>query len=104
VRDAEGKEELKNFGAENVLVQESMTFQNDIAELTQRLETTAVFDGVGAELVNRIAPSLPPHATVYSYGVLGKESLFSIDGRLLMAKDLALKSFSNFRSPTVRNP
>jgi len=104
VRDAEGKEELKNFRAENVLVQESMTFQNDIAELTQRLETTAVFDGVGAELVNRIASSLPPHATVYSYGVLGKESLFSIDGRLLMAKDLGLKSFSNFRSPTVRNP
>jgi len=60
VRDAEGKEELKNFGAENVLVQESMTFQNDIAELTQRLETTAVFDGVGAELVNRIAPFSAP--------------------------------------------
>jgi hypothetical protein len=27
-----------------------------------------------------------------------------IDWRLLMAKDLTLKSFSNFRSPTVRNP
>ena len=43
-------------------------------------------------------------ATVYSYGVLGKESLFTIDGRLLMAKDLTLKGFSNFRSATVRNP
>jgi NADPH:quinone reductase len=104
VRDTEGKKELENFGAENVLVQESMTFHNEITELTQRLETTAVFDGVGAELVNRIAPSLPPHATVYSYGVLGKESLFTIDGRLLMAKDLTLKAFSNFRSATVRNP
>jgi len=34
----------------------------------------------------------------------GKESLFTIDGRLLMAKDLTLKGFSNFRSATVRNP
>jgi NADPH:quinone reductase len=103
-RNEKSKKDLKNFGAENVLVQESMSFQNDIAEITRRLETTAVFDGVGGELVNRIAPSLPPHATVYSYGRLGKESLFSIAGDLLMAKDLAIKSFSNFRSTTVRNP
>src|SRR6516165_4129111 len=44
VRDEEGKEELKNFGAENVLVQKTKTFENDIAEITRRLETTAVFD------------------------------------------------------------
>jgi hypothetical protein len=50
VGDAVGKEELKNFGAENVLVQESMTFQNDIAELTQRLETTAVLTVLGLNL------------------------------------------------------
>jgi NADPH:quinone reductase len=68
------------------------------------LETTAVFDGVGAELVNRIVQSLPPHSTVYSYGALGKERFFSIAGDHLMAKHLALRSFSNFRSPTVRNP
>jgi NADPH:quinone reductase len=104
VRDEAGKEELSEFGAENVLVREAKTFQNDIAEITRQLGTTAVFDGVGAELINQIAPLLPPHATVYSYGRLGKESLFSIAGDLLMAKDLTLKSFSNFRSATVRNP
>jgi NADPH:quinone reductase len=103
VRDQEGKDELQNFGAENILVQESKTFQDDMAEITRRLETTSVFDGVGPELVNRIAPSLPPHATVYSYGGLGNERLFSIATDLLMAKDLTLKSFSNFRSTTVRN-
>jgi NADPH:quinone reductase len=104
VRDEEGKEELKNFGAENVLVQKTKTFENDIAEITRRFATTAVFDGVGAELINGIVPSLPTHATVYSYGALRKERLFSIAGDLLMAKDLTLRSFSNFRSPTVRNP
>jgi NADPH:quinone reductase len=104
VRDEEGKEELKNFGAENVLVQKTKTFENDIAEITRRFETTAVFDGVGAELINGIVPLLPTHATVYSYGALGKERLFSIAGDLLMAKDRTLRSFSNFRSPTVRNP
>ena len=104
VRDEAGKEELSEFGAENVLVREAKTFQNDIAEIARQLGTTAVFDGVGAEIVNRIAPALPPHATVYSYGRLGKESLFSIACDLLMAKDLTLKSFSNFRSATVRNP
>jgi len=103
VRDEKGEEKLKNFGAENVLVQEGKTFQNDIAEISQQLETTAVFDGVGAEIVNRIAPSLPPHSTVYSYGRLGQESLFSVSWDLLMAKNLTLKSFSNFRSPTVQN-
>ena len=104
VRDEAGQKELKNFGAENVLVQESGTFQNDMAELSRQLETTAVFDGVGAEVVNRIAPALPPHATVYSYGRLGKEGAFSIAWELLMAKDLTLKSFSNFRTTTVQNP
>ena len=87
VRDEEGKEELKNFGAENVLVQKTKTFENDIAEITRRLETTAVFDGVAAGLINGIVPSLPAHATVYSYGALGKERLFSRAGDLLMAKD-----------------
>ena len=72
--------------------------------MSRKLETTAVFDGVGAEIVNRIAPSLPPHATVYSYGRLGKEGAFSIAWDLLMAKDLTLKSFSNFRTTTVQNP
>ncbi|MBV8216518.1 MAG: zinc-binding dehydrogenase [Verrucomicrobia bacterium] len=104
VRDEAGEKELKDFGAENVLVQESTTFQNDIAELARQLETTAVFDGVGAELVNRIASSLPAHSTVYSYGRLGKETLFSVAWDLLMAKDFSLKSFSNFRSTTVQNP
>ena len=104
VRDEAGKEELSEFGAENVLVREAKAFQNDIAEIARQLGTTAVFDGVGAELINQIAPLLPPHATVYCYGRLGKESLFSIAGDLLMAKDLTLKSFSNFRSATVRNP
>jgi NADPH:quinone reductase len=104
VRDEKRKEELKNLGAENVLVQTAKTFESDVADTTERLETTAVFDGVGAELVNRIVRSLPLHSTVYSYGVLGKERLFSIASDLLMAKHLTLRSFSNFRSPTVRNP
>jgi NADPH:quinone reductase len=104
VRDEEGKAELKNLGAENVLVQTAKTFESDIAEMTERLETTAVFDGVGAELVNRIVGSLPLHSTVYSYGFLGKERLFSIAGDLLMGRHLTLKSFSNFRSPTVQDP
>jgi NADPH:quinone reductase len=103
VRDEEGKEQLSSFGAENVLVQKAKAFENDIIEITRRFETTAVFDGVGAELINRIVPSLPAQATVYSYGALGKERLFSVAGDLLMAKDLTLRSFSNFRSSTVRN-
>ena len=104
VRDEQGKQELRNFGADYVLVQESKAFEENITEITRRLETTAVFDGVGAELVNRIAPSLPPHATIYSYGRLGSESFFRIAGEVLMAKGLSLKSFSNFRSGTVKNP
>jgi len=104
VRDEEGEEKLKNLGAENVLVQEGKTFQSDIAEISRGLETTAVFDGVGAEAINRIAPSLPPNSTIYSYGRLGKEGIFSIAWDLLMAKNLTLKSFSNFRSTTVQNP
>ncbi|MBV9875450.1 MAG: Zn-dependent oxidoreductase [Verrucomicrobia bacterium] len=104
VRDEQGKQELRNLGADNVLVQESRSFEQDIADITRRLETTAVFDGVGAELVNRIAPSLPAHATIYSYGRLGTEGFFRIAGDVLMAKDLSLKSFSNFRSATVQNP
>ena len=101
VRDQAGKDKLKALSAQNILVQDDPNFLAGLAEMTERLKTTAIFDGVGGELVNQIAPLLPRSSTVYSYGFLGKESNFNLPSELFMAKNLTIKSFGNFLSPTV---
>lgn len=102
VRTEAARDELQKWGAEHVIVTDD-NLTDTLAALSAKLKTTAVFDGVGGELLTRIAPSLPPNSTVYFYGFLGGAIPFSMPSALFMMKNLTLRRFSNFDTDTVKD-
>ncbi len=95
---------LRSQGGKHVLVTSDKDFESNLGKLAAELGTTAVFDGVGGELTSRIAPTLPMYSAIYFYGFLGAAAPVTISSRLIMAKNLVLKRFSNFASETVADP
>ncbi len=102
VRTPAAKAELQRRGIEHVVVNQE-GFLSELADLAARLGATAVFDGVGGELVTGMAPILPLNSTVYFYGFLAGAAPIALPSVLFMMKNLTLKRFSNFESATVRN-
>ncbi|OUJ15584.1 zinc-binding dehydrogenase [Acetobacter sp. DsW_063] len=103
VRSEQAGEILRRSGAEHVLCTKANDFERHFSSLADRLGATAVFDGVGGELINRIAPLLPSGSTVSFYGFLGGASPISIPSALFVTKTLEMKGFSNFNSVTVKD-
>jgi NADPH:quinone reductase len=103
VRSESAKATLEHAGVEHVIVTED-GFAERLGALAAEHSTTAVFDGVGGELLSKIAPSLPMHSTVYFYGFLGGAAPVSLPTALFMMKNLTLRRFSNFESATVKEP
>lgn len=103
VRNEEGKKELEQLGAKNILVQSNVDFKQQLNQLSQELKATAVFDGVGGEILNTIIDVLPFGSTIYAYGYLGGQTSFSFHTSILM-KGITIKGFANFRTQTVQNP
>jgi NADPH:quinone reductase len=105
VRDEAGRQKLRGLGADEVVAQSDASFDTKALAAIERRAATAVFDGVGGALLTRLAPRLAQSSTVYSYGYLGGHDVpLQIPTTLLMTKALTLRSFSNFASPTVRDP
>jgi len=102
VRTEGAREALCRLGAEHVIVT-SEGFTDTLSVLSAELGTTAVFDGVGGDLLTRIAPVLPMNSTIYLYGLLGGAAAVSIQSVLFMMKNLTLRRFSNFESRTVKD-
>jgi NADPH:quinone reductase-like Zn-dependent oxidoreductase len=94
---------LEALGGENVVVQSDNGFAQQLSETAKRLEATAVFDGVGGEILNTITDCLPNGSTIYCYGYLGGKTPLSFHTSILM-RGLTLKGFGNFRTKTVQNP
>lgn len=102
VRTEAARQALRRSGLEHVIVTEEGC-TDTLATLSAELGTTAVFDGVGGDLLGRIAPSLPMNSTIYCYGFLGGAIPFSMQSVLFMMKNLTIRPFSNFNSRTVRD-
>jgi len=102
VRTEAARETLGRLGAEHVIVTRE-GFTDTLGALSAKLGTTAVFDGVGGDLLTSIVPVLPMNSTVYFYGFLGGAVPVSIQSVLIMMKNLTLKRFSNFESRTVKD-
>ena len=100
VRTEAAREALRRTGAEHVIVA-AEGFTDKLGPLSAELGATAVFDGVGGDLSGKIAPCLPMNSTIYIYGVLGGSAPLSIQSVLFMMKNLTVRRFSNFESPTV---
>jgi NADPH:quinone reductase-like Zn-dependent oxidoreductase len=103
VRAESAREELREHGADHILLTTDVDFDKEFGDLSQRLGATAVFDGVGGEMVGRLAPILPMNSTFYFYGFLAGGAPSSITTMLFMTKNLTMKRFSNFESPTVKD-
>jgi NADPH:quinone reductase-like Zn-dependent oxidoreductase len=63
-----------------------------------------VFDGVGGDLVGRVAKVLPSGSTIYAYGFLGGNRPLDFPTMLLLIKSLTLTYFGIIFHPTVRDP
>ena len=100
-RNEAGREKLRGLGADDVV----LLADPDVKAVIECRAATAVFDGVGGALLTQLVPRLAHGSTVYSYGYLGGHDVpLQIATTLLMTKALTLRSFSNFASPTVRDP
>ncbi|MGY0036619.1 hypothetical protein [Pedobacter sp. NJ-S-72] len=104
VRNAESKKQLEELGAKNIVVQSEQHFGLQLKKMAQELETTAIFDGVGGEILNQIIDMLPNDSVIYSYGYLGDQIPLTIQTSTLSLKNLIIKPFSNLKTNTVQNP
>jgi NADPH:quinone reductase len=103
VRSPRGREALRALNVEHVLATSDEDFDTKFQQLAEQLKTTAVFDGVGGELISRIAPHLPIDTAVSFYGFLEGSAAISVPSTVFMTKNLTMKRFSNFKSATVRD-
>jgi NADPH:quinone reductase-like Zn-dependent oxidoreductase len=103
VRSEESRKELLCSRVRNVLATNSESFASEFEKLAEELDATAVLDGVGGELITRLAPHLPANSVVYFYGFLAGSAPISLPSSLFMAKNLVFRRFSNFNSQTVKD-
>jgi len=103
VRNKEGKKQLEELNAKNILVQSEADFEIKLKELSNQLNATAVFDGVGGELISKVASNLPRNSTIYTYGFLGNDKPLTINTNIILMNGLTIKGFGNFMTETVRD-
>ncbi len=104
VRNDSGKEELEKFSATNIIVQDDVSFKETLTNVAAEFNTTAIFDGVGGEILNKIIESLPNNSTIFSYGYLGDSIPLTVHLRTLTAKGISIRPFGNIRTKTVQEP
>ncbi|RZN35721.1 zinc-binding dehydrogenase [Bradyrhizobium sp. Leo121] len=104
VRSTQARDALTKYGIEHVLLTTQDGFTARLGELAAEIGATAVFDGIGGELLGRIMPVLPTNATVYVYGFMDAATPTAFSSVLIMAKNLTLRRFSNLESATVSEP
>jgi NADPH:quinone reductase len=103
VRSVAARDELSGHGVKNLISVTDDNFESAVGALASQLGTTAVFDGVGGELISRLAPVLPMNSTVSFYGLLSGAVPISLPSVLFITKNLTLRRFSNFESATARD-
>ncbi|WP_186072203.1 alcohol dehydrogenase catalytic domain-containing protein [Burkholderia gladioli] len=104
VRSQAQGEEIRRCGLEHVIATDGEGFEDTLAQRAETLGTTAVFDGLGGALINRIAPHVPMNTSVYIYGALDASTPVTIPSRLFLSRNLAVNRFSNFNSATAKDP
>ena len=104
VRSQDDLMKAQGLGIEHVLSTNEEGFESSLGQLAEKLGATAVFDGLGGALTGRIAPHVPTNTAIYLYGLLDASVPIAIPTRLFMSKNLVVKRFSNFNSPTVKDP
>jgi NADPH2:quinone reductase len=103
-RNQQSKQKLQALGATHVLAEDDPNFTPQLKEMAAALETTAIFDGVGGSILNKLIDPMPVNSTIYSYGYLGDDIPFTAHTRALSTKNISFHPFANIRTQTVTNP
>ncbi len=101
VRNESSRKQLEELEAPNILIQNDTNFDTQLEELSNQLKTTAVFDGIGGELISRVAKVLPQGSCIYVYGFLGGDKPLCLHTSIVLMKGITIKGFGNFTSATV---
>lgn len=104
VRSEAGRKELEVLGAKNIVVQSDEDFDQQLTETALALAATAIFDGVGGQILNRILPLIPRSSVIYSYGFIGDSVPFSFNTSTLAVRNVSIRPFANTSTETVTNP
>jgi NADPH2:quinone reductase len=104
VRNEKGREELEALGAKNIIVQSDPDFGRHLTEIAQTLNATAIFDGVGGDILNKILMLIPRNSVIYSYGYIGDSNPFTFHTSTLALKNIVIRPFANLNTETVKNP
>src|ERR1700722_8865982 len=94
-RNQQSKQQLKALGATHILAEDDPDFTPQLKEMAASLETTAIFDGVGGSILNKLTDPMPVNSTIYSYGYLGDDIPFTAHLRILTAKNISIRPFAN---------
>jgi NADPH2:quinone reductase len=101
VRSSAARDALRQADLGLVLVTTDPGFEREFEALAERLGATAVFDGLGGEIVSRLAPHMPRGSTFYFYGFLAAGTPFSLETRIFVERNLTMKPFGSSQSPIV---
>jgi NADPH2:quinone reductase len=104
VRNQQAKQQLQAIGATHVASQDDPNFEIQLKETAAYLQTTAIFDGVGGAVLNKLIGPIPNNSTIYSYGYLGDDVPFTAHTRALTARNISFRPFANIRTQTVMDP
>ena len=104
VRSAASREKLVSQGIENVLLTTEEDFEEQLQDLAASLGATAVFDGVGGELLGRVVSALPEGGTAYVAGIMGASTSTVFSSMHIVAKNLTIKRFSVLETATLLDP
>ena len=104
VRSAASREKLVSQGIEHVLLTTEENFEERLQHLAIRLGATAVFDGLGGELIGRIVPALPTGGTVYVAGIMNASTPAVFSTMHIVEKNLTIKRFSVLETETALDP
>ena len=104
VRTDEGRKELEALGAKNIIVQSDPDFSEQLTDIAQTLNATAIFDGVGGDILNKILTLIPRSSVIYTYGYIGDTVPFAFHTSTLALKNIIIRPFSNLNTETVKNP
>ena len=103
VRNKDGRKELEKLGAKNIVVQSDANFNQQLTETAQALSATAIFDGVGGQILSIILPLIPRSSVIYSYGYIGDSDPFTFHTSTLAVKNITIKPFANTSTETVKD-
>ena len=104
VRTETGEYAVQKLGGKHILIQNDPDFNHKFKRMAEELDATAVFDGVGGDIINRLITILPSGSTIYAYGFLGGDKPLGFPTKVLQMNALTLTYFSISRSPIVLDP